>query len=196
MPRTRKAERPAPEMSVLLDAAKDAANMPRKHFLDLAVSLAALHQDEPENFPAMIGVAGISLRRLYYYRDVGRFVAQHAVSKANAESLGWTRLSIVARHAQDHPDATDAEVAGWLGLATHSTAHELPAALGAAERRSVKDRALLFRLSPEDYQMVENALLEHKAMRRGKGLAGKEAALVAMAHEAIKAAKRASADNL
>lgn len=173
--------KPRSKPSKLLLAARRAARQPRKAFYDFAVALAALHDGEPENYVAMAGVAGISLRRLYYLRDVGAFVARHGLPKADAESLGWTRLSIVARHALGHPAPTAGDVAAWLDLAARSTAHELPGALGKMERPTAKDRALLLRFSPDDYELVEAALLAHGAKRRGKGLERKEAALVTMA---------------
>lgn len=69
-----------------------------------------------------------------------------------------------------------------LGIADRSTAHTLPTALKEQDAASLGTlRSVLLRIPADQYADVEAALIACGAEPRGKGLIGKEDALVRMA---------------
>lgn len=97
--------------------------------------------------------------------------------------VGWTKLQIIADHAQNQPEKLSQYVmAANLHPALRTTAHALPEALRRQDAPAgEKYRSLLFRLSADQYAQVEAALMAFGAERKGRGLTGKEDALVRLA---------------
>lgn len=155
------------------------AGEPSRNFVDLALALAN-HDPKAVSLNEVSRLTGKSRRHLYYLRDVGELIRQHHISRDQAERLGWTKLSALAQKLKADPD-TAHDIAALIENAMGTTAHALTHDRGDEDEPASEDKALLFRLTPEQYEAVAAALLKCGATRRGKGLADKEAALVAMA---------------
>jgi beta-galactosidase/beta-glucuronidase len=161
------------------------AGIPSKNFYDLALALVAVNDTKPGQILKLGQNHGMSRRRLYYLLEVGRFLKKGNIVKDEAERLGWTKFVILARHSAADPSLTKEQVSTLLALARQSTAHQLPEALATKTPLGKADRALLIRIPQEQYEIVEAALLAHGAKKHGKGLVGKEAALVALAANSL-----------
>jgi hypothetical protein len=176
--------RPKPKFTTpgeITERAMALAAVPGKSFYDLARDLATLHAHQP-SVVTKIGTAnGHSARRMHYLFEVGQFIQKTGISKDVAERVGWTKLSIIARHTKDADSLSGAAVSALIALAKQSTAHNLPDALAQNAAPATADRAILLHLTPDQYEVVEAALIAFGAKRKGRGLAGKEVALAAMA---------------
>ena len=122
---------------------------------------------------------------MYYLRDVGNLIRQQHISRDQAERLGWTKLSILAQKLKAAPDAAQT-MPELIASAMGTTAHALTHDRGEDSAPATSDKALLFRLTPLQYDVVAKALKECGATSRGRGLAGKEEALVDMATRVLK----------
>src|SRR5690606_23055195 len=122
-------------------------------------------------------------RALFYLSNVGGFLVDYGITEEQAERVGWTKLQIVARHAANQPGRiSQRAMQATLGIATRTPAHALPAALETQATPSEGPlRSVLLRLPAEQYADVEAALIACGAERKGRGLSGKEDALVRLA---------------
>lgn len=159
------------------------AAKPTKSFHAFAHALWAAHRNDPAFLHEVERVAGIKRRALFYLSNVGGFLAEYSITEEQAERIGWTKLQIVARHAANQPGRiSQRAMQAKLGIATRTPAHALPAAL---ERQDIPSegplRSVLLRLPAEQYADVEAALIACGAERKGRGLIGKEDALVRLA---------------
>ena len=153
---------------------------PGLQFHALATLLSELAELTNVSPSALYPRLPLSRRRAYYLISVGDLIRRHQLSKAEAEAIGWTKLQIVARHARKRTDGPSRkELSAWLERASNLPAHRLSDAIeGSAPQETGKARAVLFRLPSELYALVEEELIAHGAVRRGRGLVDKEGALV------------------
>ncbi len=126
-------------------------------------------------FADLVEITKLSRRTLNYLISVWKRFGDLDIPRDRLARVGWTKLSIIAKKC-DPGDELQA-----LDIAETCTAKELPALLKGARPRA-KKRTVLLRLTPGQYEDLEQVLLAQGASRptRGKknwGLAGKEAAL-------------------
>ena len=172
-----------PDVDHLKREALALAAKPTKSFHAFARALWAAHRNEPAFLHEVERVAGIKRRALFYLSNVGGFLAEYSITEEQAERIGWTKLQIVARHAANQPGRiSQSAMQAKLGIATRTPAHALPAALERQDTPSAGSlRSVLLRLPAEQYADVEAALIACGAERKGRGLIGKEDALVRLA---------------
>lgn len=170
-----------PRSNQIMERASALAALPSKNFYDLARDLATLHAMQPSVLIKIGDQHGISRRRMYYLSEAGAFIRKSGMDKATAERLGWTKVSALARHTKDMQTLTATEVSALVALSDQSTVYNLPEALAKNVPPPEAARAILLHLTTEQYKVVEEALAAFGARKRGRGLAGKEDALVALA---------------
>ena len=125
----------------------------------------------------------MSRRRLYYLLDVGRLVDRYAISKADAERVGWTKLQIIARHVSIGKQVSPNEIAEWIALAKQATVRALPGALRGDGPNPT--RGVVFHLTKKERVELKDALLAFGAKPARRGLAGKEQALTKIIRAAL-----------
>lgn len=173
------------EVARLKQQALALASKPSKSFHAFARALWEVHSKDPSFLHEVERVSGMKRRALFYLSNVGTFLHRYDISGEQAETIGWTKLQIIARHVrQQEKEAKGGKLAGKridaiLQLALQSTAHALPEALRAGNIQTGEPlRAVLLRLPADHYAELEAALLTHGAERRGRGLVKKEKALL------------------
>lgn len=171
------------DIDCLKQRAKTLAAKPSKNFHAFSRALWAAHSNDPTVLHEVEGVAGIKRRALFYLSNVGGFIADYSIAEEQAERIGWTKLQIVAQHAANQPGKiSQRALQAMLGIADRSTAHALPTALKAQDTALPGTlRSVLLRIPADQYADVEAALIACGAEPRGKGLIGKEDALIRLA---------------
>lgn len=158
------------------------AAKPTKSFHAFARTLWEAHEQDRGFIREVEQISGIKRRALFYMLAVGRLIAEYHITEEQAERVGWTKLQIIADHAQNQAEKLSQHVmAANLHLALRTTANALPEALRQQGTSGEKYRTLLFRLSADQYAHVEAALMAFGAGRKGRGLTDKEEALVRLA---------------
>lgn len=160
------------------------ADRPIKNFYDLARSLATLHELSPAVLKTIENRSKLSRRTLYYLVDVGRILRRYQIDKAQAERIGWTRLQILARYLVKKGDVPAEELARLLKEADEKIARDLPLAL-AGKTRETPERTVLLHLSADDHKLFVEAMVEHGAIRKGRGLINQEEALMRLVRAAL-----------
>ena len=169
------------DLTPLQQAALRLAMKPTKSFVAFARALYAAHRENRTFLNTVERDAEISRRALFYLLNVGEFLLDYSVSDTDAERIGWTKLQIVARHVGGDTKVGKRMIQRYLTIAEHTTAHRLPAALNNQDAdRTVASRAVLLRIPADAYPALENALLAHGAEKQGRGLVGKEVAIMAL----------------
>ncbi|MEK7994572.1 MAG: hypothetical protein AAB403_12280 [Planctomycetota bacterium] len=114
--------------------------------------------------------ADTSLRTIRYAVQTYRFATRVGLSESDMERIGWTKLAVVTSGASD--DMTKEDV---IAMCEGRTVTELRAVV-AGIAGSVK--VVTFSLNKSQRRELEAALIRHGAVRVGRGLTGKEAALM------------------
>ena len=156
---------------------------PTKSFHAFARALCAAHDEDRAFLHEVEQVAGIKRRALFYLLNVGKLLDDYDVSEVQAERIGWTKLQIISRYVAKQPRRlSQLAMKTKLEIAARTSAHALPTALEAQDTPSRGSlRSILLRIPDEQYADVEAALIACGAERKGRGLIGKEAALVQLA---------------
>lgn len=142
--------------------------------LDLAEALFRLQQKAPERLKEFIASTGVSHRRAYYLIRVWAHFRGSGISKTSLAAVGWTKLEIIAR-CRPTGDLKDA-----LKLAAGTTAKKLPALLKGQTSGAKQTRCMTLYFTPSQYAIFAPILEAHGATPKGKGLANKEKAIIAM----------------
>jgi hypothetical protein len=139
--------------------------------LDLSRKLDLLHRRDTAEFPDVIREGGLSRRAAFYLRKVGGLIRKAKLSTSQAESIGWTKLQIIA-------DTVNAKNASrLLKLAEEHNAQELKRLIGEINPKS-KPHCVLLYLTDWQYAQFETAVRRKGASRKGRGLIGKEEAIM------------------
>jgi hypothetical protein len=154
---------------------------PDENPIDLAECLWQLRQQEPDSFDALAGGKGMSRRKALYLVNIWETFADLDVPKWLLADVGWTKLVIVAKYCD--PDM----VGSGLDLAQRNTARNLASILMGGEQMVERRRSVLLYFTPRQYRVYAKAVLMHgaKKSKNGKGLAGQEEAVVAIARKAV-----------
>lgn len=153
--------------------------------LDLAENLWYVHYKDqlhknaiakvPNSLSELIKETGISPRRAYYLIDLWSRFSDAEISKSKLAEVGWTKLAILAKKCPAGKEQWGVKIALSKGV----TAKNLSATLESAAKVK-KTRCVLLYFDLHDYGIFEEALQEHGAKLKGKGLSGKEKAIMAM----------------
>lgn len=159
------------------------AAKPSKNFHAFARALWEVHRREPSFLHDVESKSRMKRRALFYLANVGKLIDDYNITEAQAEKIGWTKLQVIARHAAKLPRKASQRVMGAnLRLAEDLPAYELPGALkGQGRSPGGRTRSVLLRLSADEYDLLEAALISFGAQKLGRGLRHKEEAIISMA---------------
>jgi hypothetical protein len=154
----------------LIREAKKLSGRPRVQFSELARTLCELHALDPSAFREAAKETGLSLRTAYYLLSIGQKVKDHP-QRDRLERLGWTKLKILIPHFEM------ANFRSVLAFAETHTAEECRRHLRDQDTKE-KTRCMLLRFTPHEYARFSAAVVNAGGRKKGKGLAGTEAALL------------------
>ncbi len=138
-------------------------------FLELARALRRLQEIHPQGFAEVVGWPEIGRRRGYYLVAISRVFDGLAIPDARLDALGWTKAQAIA------PFATAENAGELVALAEQYTVYELEVLV--KDLPDAGERCVLLRMSEADYALFIERMTAYGAVRSGRGLAGKEAAL-------------------
>jgi len=159
------------------------AREPALNFFDLAKLIAELHTADAGMLRDLPQQTGMSRRRLYYLLAVGQLLGETALSKAEAEEVGWTKLQIIARHLDATGDVSGEHFRTFLKTALATRAHALAGVLLGEDVGS--SRAVSFRLDDSARAELNLALVAFGAKKARRGLSGKQGALIKIVRAAM-----------
>lgn len=145
-------------------------------FIQLAELLRKIKKEDSGWFVQAFEAAGIKRRRAFALVKVDEVFGQGVVDRDRLARIGWSKLAQIASHVSDNKENMET----LLSDAERMTARELEIALSRGVELD-KSRTLTFTLSEADYKAVEQALVACGAEQNGRGLSGKEQALVKLA---------------
>ena len=156
----------------LLQTAIKLSAQPDDTFPGLARSLAAIYAQDKALLGRFIEQSGMGRRKAYYLLDLGKRLADLGLPDKRLKEVGWTKLQVVGKHLTRRNAET------LLGWAEECNAPQLAARI-RGEAPS-KTRCVLLYMSPAQYRQFERAILTSGGKRSGRGLVGKEAAIMRM----------------
>lgn len=159
-----------PNLSTL---SKTIANAMSKDFLTLARRLREVQDFDPDMFSQVIKAAGIGKRRAYALIQIDNCFRKLDFDRDRLLGVGWAKAVILARHVGQQ------NCEKLLSLAEEHTVHNLAVFLSGGAPNA-KQRVVLLYFSTEEYELFEQMVRFFGATREGRGLAGKEQALVAV----------------
>lgn len=139
--------------------------------IELAQCLAEIQAEQP--LTDFIRRSGISRRKAYFLAEIGRKLTDVDATVDRLTKIGWTKLQIVLRHVGGMPSSE------LLEFAETHTAHELKRMLPESPSAS-KSKCVILYFNPGQYAAFRKAILDHGGKSSGRGLIGKEEAVVAM----------------
>jgi hypothetical protein len=148
-----------------------------KNDLELAHVLRRLKESDRGAFKMVVHNSGMSLRKAYYLTSISEKFEEKGVSDARLSRLGWTKLEIIRRHI------TKPNASKLIALAEKHKAKDLEAAILSNGSANRTQSVLLF-FTRNQHRRFTNAILQFGATRSGRGLIGKEKALVAIIQKA------------
>jgi hypothetical protein len=111
-------------------------------------------------------------RKAYYLLQLGQRLKGLRLPEKRLSAIGWTKLQVIS----DHLTPQNAEE--LLAEAEECTTQELRVLMGGGSK--AKRRCVLLYFSPRQYRQLEEAILTNGGKRRGRGLVGKETAILRM----------------
>ena len=161
-----------PTMQQLKKRALVLAKLPRNQgWLELSRVLELLHRRDRAEFQDLIHSGALGRRTAFYLRKVGQLIRTAKLSTYQAEHIGWTKLQIVG----DKLNGKNA--ARLLKLAEENNAQELKRLINE-DRPKTKSHCVLLYFSTDQYRQFRRAVLRHGGSSAGRGLVGKEEAIV------------------
>lgn len=154
-----------------LEQALRLAKEPSDQSISLALLLAELRP-----LTEFIRRSGISRRKAYYLAEVGRKLNGVEADRKRLVRIGWTKLQLVAK------EITSRNARELIGLAEDLSANELKRAMRGQEPRE-RTRCTILYFDMDAHAEVEQALIEHGAVPSGRGLVGREEALLKIIRE-------------
>ena len=156
----------------LLRKAVELSARPEDTFLDLARALTAMYAQDKALLGRYIAESGIGRRKAYYLLDLGKRLADLGLPDKRFEEIGWTKLQIIGKQLTRRNAET------LLAWAEECNAPQLAARV-RGEAPS-KTHCVLVYFSPAQYRQFERAILTSRGKRSGRGLGGKEDAIMSM----------------
>ncbi len=141
------------------------------NFLDLGRALRKLLDRDPELFSKLWQKASLGRRKAYYLVEVSRTFDPLPISRNRLKKIGWTKLQLLAKQI------TKDNAQELLALAEENTTKQLEK-LMRGEKPIDNAHCMLMYFSPKQYKVVEEAMLANGGVKSGRGVVGKEEALV------------------
>jgi hypothetical protein len=151
-------------------------------FLELGRALRRLQEIDPKSFREAMAAPEIGRRLGYYLVAISAAFDGLPVSDARLDALGWTKLQVLAPHV------TADNVGELVELAEQNTAFELEGLVKELPRE--EERCVLLRMTEADYGLFTRTMRAYGAVKSGRGLANKEAALRKLLAAAVSVAKK------
>jgi hypothetical protein len=139
-------------------------------FLDLARDLRILHELDIGEFNRLVRRAKLGPRKAYYLLKIAKQYSHLAHYRSRLQAIGWTKLAILGEHI------TPRNAARLIKLAEENTVRQLRSLV--SDVQPPKTRCVLLYFNPAEYRSFEAAVLRNGGSRRGRGLVGKEQALI------------------
>jgi len=168
----------------IFNRAKTLAKDADDNFLDLARTLRQLKNRDLKLYQDLIKKTALGSRKAYYMIEVLDTYEPLPVPRARMRKLGWTKCQIMGKYiTRDNWEEL-------FALAENTPAKVLEKTLKDGKAKPPEDtHCVLMYLSPAQYKLFEDTLLENGATRSGRGLIDKEEALTHAMKKAMKAGK-------
>lgn len=141
------------------------------NFLEMAAHFRQVQDNAPELFAVIAKLADVSLRKAYYLVSIDRTFGDLGVPRARLRAIGWSKLKMVIDLI------TTSNCEELLSMAEASTVREFGLLLRGREPIS-GTRCVTLYFEPAEYELFAAAVLANGGTKAGKGLVGKEAALI------------------
>ncbi len=142
-----------------------------ENFLELGNVLSDLNESDIVRFRHFYQNSGISRRKAYYLIKVVRTFRDLKIPQKLLKELGFTKIKVIAPHV------TKNNVHDLLAFAKTHTAKEIEAYVKGGKPGDNSHSVLMY-FNEQNYEQLVDALVEHGAVRKGRGLDGKEEALM------------------
>ena len=163
----------------LYDRALALSSDVENQFLELGRSLRQLLDRDPGLFQQIVKKGRLGRRRAYYLVEVSRKFEPLPVPRSRLCKIGWTKLQLIGRHL----DASNIDK--LLELAENNNSNELERILRGDKPLGGNAHCVLMYFSPKQYGELEAALLRNGGSRSGRGIVGKEKALINALRKAV-----------
>jgi hypothetical protein len=147
-------------------------------FLELGRSLRQLLDRDPSLFQQIVKKGRLGRRKAYYLVEVSRKFEPLPISRARLKKIGWTKLQIIGQHV------TKDNVEELVSLAEQLKTKQLERKIQGDDPLGNAHCVLMY-LSPKQYAEFEEALLKNGGERSGRGIVGKEEALIKALRKAV-----------
>lgn len=153
------------------ELAEIAADLKRRRFWRAAKFFRTLQDTDPSDVGGVAQLIGVSRRQAFYLAKVHRVFSELGVDGVRLESIGWTKLKVVV----DRIDSKNCELV--LEMAENCTVRQV--SFFVRDKFPVPgERCVTLYFTPNQHGVFETAVLAHGGTKSGKGLMGKEAALI------------------
>lgn len=153
------------------ELAEIAADLKQRRFLRAAKFFRTLQDTEPSEVGEIAHLVGISRRKALYLAKVDRIFRGFNIDESRLERLGWTKLAVLVNYVNG------ANCEPLLKLAEICTIRQLK--LIIRDKLPVSgERCVTLYMTPAQHTAFAQAILLHGAVKVGRGLIGKEAALI------------------
>jgi hypothetical protein len=146
------------------------ASSSKPSFLDLARALHMLHELDVGEFNQIIQRVNLGPRKAYYLLQIAQCYRSLVRYRSRLQAIGWTKLTILCEHI------TPQNAARLIKLAEENTVQGLRSQMSNVQ--PPKTRCVLLYFNRSEYQSFETAVLRNGGSRRGRGLVGKERAII------------------
>jgi hypothetical protein len=140
--------------------------------------LRQLLDRDPDLFQQIVKKGRLGRRKAYYLVEVSRKFAPLPIGPARLKKIGWTKLQIIGQHV------TKDNVEELVSLAEQLNTKQLGRTMQGGQPSS-KTHCVLMYFDPKQYAEFEEALLKNGAERSGRGIVGKEEALIKALRKAV-----------
>jgi hypothetical protein len=154
-------------------------------FLELGRSLRQLLDRDPGLFQQIVKKGRLGRRKAYYLVEVSRKFEPLPVPRSRLRKIGWTKLQLIGKHL----DASNIDE--LLELAENNNSNELERILRGDKPLGGDAHCVLMYFSPKQYAELEAALLKNGGSRSGRGIVGKEKALINALRKAVPGLEKA-----
>lgn len=153
------------------EVAEITVDLKRRRFWRAAKFFRTLQDTEPSEVGEVAQLIGVSQRQAFYLAKIHRIFSELGVDGDRLETIGWTKLKVVVGYVNS------ANCEALLEMAQFCSVRQLRFLL-CNEPPVVGERCAVFYLAPSAYDIFEKAMLAHGAVKVGRGLINKEAALI------------------
>lgn len=140
-------------------------------FLRIARYFRQIQDEDPDQFAIVAKLLGVSTRRAYDLARIDRVFRSHGADENRLSAIGWSKLRLIANRVDKN------NLESLLDLAETHSVFELT--------RLMRDeplvdgvRYVVLYFEPVQYKVFAEAVLANGGAKSGKGLVGKEAAVI------------------